>query len=309
MHGLIAAMRGRAARGIGFIASVTALAFFLRMFFQTVSLAELQDLLVDHSYILSATLGLYCLTYVLMAQAWAILAKACGARSSSGDLKRIFLTSQIAKYLPGNVAQFIGRAWAGQALGIPLKSLGMAMALEIAGVLAACSILALLTFTSGLIETAGQGHQRFIIPIAVGLAAIGALIGATLALYRSERQTHLVAPLLLAIACYLFVLSLLAIGNILLIGALTGDMSWALAGRIAGAFIVSWLVGFVTPGSPAGLGLREVTFFSLLAGSYSSETLILSATAFRLATISGDLLAWIAGMLMKPSRVPQRTTA
>lgn len=302
MPPLVAAMRGRAARWIGFITSMLALAFFVRIFTEATSLTEIQALLTNHGYALLAALSLYCLAYVPMTQAWIILAKACGVQSPARDLGRILLTSQIGKYLPGNVAQFIGRAWAGQALGIPLRILGTAMALEIAGVLAACSILAILSLASGLIETMERGYQLFAVPIAIGTAAVGALLGAAIALHRSERQALLVTPLLAATTCYLCLLSLLAIANILLIGALTDNMNWVLAGQIAGAFIVSWLVGFVTPGSPAGLGLREITFFSLLAGSYSSEPLLLSATAFRLATIIGDLLAWIVGTLMKSQR-------
>jgi glycosyltransferase 2 family protein len=294
--------RSPAARWAGLIASGAALAAFLFVLVKTVSAEDARRLLLHHWGALLGALFLYCLAYVPMTKAWIVLARACGARIPNVELARIFLTSQIAKYLPGNVAQFVGRAWAGQARGIPLKVLGTAMALEVAGVLAACAVLAGAALGSGLVAPESSEYGRPALSVGIGLAAAGALLGSMLAFRGREGRESVLGPFVAATVCYLVLLGLLAGANILLVAEISGDLTWVMTGQVAAAFAVSWLVGFVTPGSPAGLGLRELTFFSILAGSYPNETLVLAAAAFRLTTVTGDLMAWMSGILLSRSR-------
>jgi hypothetical protein len=51
---------------------------------------------------------------------------------------------------------------------------------------------------------------------------------------------------------------------------------------------VSWLAGFVTPGAPAGIGIRESVLILALAPYIDAKSATLVAMAFRLVTISGD---------------------
>jgi uncharacterized membrane protein YbhN (UPF0104 family) len=296
---LITAGRCPAVRYIGHVASGLALMAFVLVLVKTVSADDVRHLLLTQWPGLLGAHILYCVAYLPMTYAWIILAKACGARARSTDLAYVFLISQIAKYLPGNVAQFVGRAWAGQARGISIKIAGTAMMLEVAGVLAACAIVAGTALVSGLVTPSGWEYNQLALPLAVGIAAVGALVGSVAAFHKRDGEGPLLKPFLMATACYLVLLCLLAGANILLMSEISGRWSWALAGEVAGAFAVSWLVGFVTPGSPAGLGLREITFFSILAATHLDESLVLSAVAFRLATVTGDLLAWVAGMVLK----------
>lgn len=297
---LTAFARGRVASWIGFAMSGLALAAFLVMLAKSLPTHDGIYVLLSHWQAILGALILYCLTYVGMTRAWTILARACGAQVSDMNLTRIFLISQIAKYLPGNVGQFIGRAWAGQRQGIPLTVLGKAMALEVAGVLAACSVLAGLALSTGLLHPDRMGSNGLVLPAAIGAAAVTSLVGSVLVIGRRKDTTVILRPLTIAILCYLLVFALMSAANVMLLGAVTGRFNVTLAGRVAGAFTVSWLVGFITPGAPAGLGLRELSFFSILAGTYSNETLLLTAAAFRLVTITGDLLAWMIGLSLSP---------
>lgn len=306
---LIAAARSRTVRWIGFAASAAALLFFLVAIARTLSSYDGQRLLLDHWSAALTALVLYCFGYVAMTAAWTILARACGARASGACLARVFLVSQIGKYLPGNVAQFIGRAWAGQSRGIPLKVSAAAMALEVSGVLAAGAALAATALGSGLIAPSASRYQELAVPLAVAISSIGAMAGSIIAFHGRDmqgRQQQIVIPFVRATGCYLVVLGLMAGANIILVSAISSDWDWSLAGAVAGAFVVSWLVGYVTPGSPAGLGLRELTFFSILAGACPKEVVVLAAAAFRMATVTGDLLAWAVGMLLGPLSSPLR---
>ena len=58
---------------------------------------------------------------------------------------------------------------------------------------------------------------------------------------------------------------------------------------------LAWLVGFVVPGAPAGAGLRE-TVLALGGGSMPPPHGVLTAIVlFRLMTLGGDFLAFLAG--------------
>lgn len=290
--------RSPAIRIAGSLLSLLALAAFVWILIDAASAADIRSVVERHGWAVAAALLLYGLAYVPMVQAWLLLARTCGAEASAMQLTRVFLVAQIGKYLPGNVAQFLGRAFLASSHGVPVKASASAMALEVAGVMSACAILSLVAVGIGSVGSSEIAHR-----VLLGATTAGAVIAAIAAVLvvRSSVGTlkRLAGPFAAAVLLHSLVLALLAGANIILIGALDGAWSWGMAGAVSGALVVSWFVGFVTPGSPAGLGLRELTFLGLLSGSHANETLVLAAAAFRLATVVGDVLAWGTGMLLK----------
>jgi hypothetical protein len=41
--------------------------------------------------------------------------------------------------------------------------------------------------------------------------------------------------------------------------------NWATGFIVMGSYVIAWLAGFVTPGAPAGIGVREAVLVILLA--------------------------------------------
>jgi hypothetical protein len=58
---------------------------------------------------------------------------------------------------------------------------------------------------------------------------------------------------------------------------------------MTGAFAGSWILGFVAPGAPAGLGIREAILSAWLSGSLPPAQIVLLVIALRIATTLGDL--------------------
>src|SRR3546814_17740723 len=52
-----------------------------------------------------------------------------------------------------------------------------------------------------------------------------------------------------------------------------------------GVFTTSWIAGFVVPGAPAGLGVREVVLTAWLAGPLPPATAVLMGLACRIAIV------------------------
>jgi hypothetical protein len=68
-------------------------------------------------------------------------------------------------------------------------------------------------------------------------------------------------------------------------------------GLIVGAYALSWVVGFLTPGAAAGLGVRETLLVVLLSGVFPSGLVLLTALLFRVVTTVGDLVFYVIALL------------
>jgi hypothetical protein len=69
---------------------------------------------------------------------------------------------------------------------------------------------------------------------------------------------------------------------------------------LTSAFALSWVLGFLAPGTPAGLGVREGILVLLLAESGTPDEVLLFVIIARLATMLGDGLCFLAAWI--PSR-------
>jgi hypothetical protein len=99
---------------------------------------------------------------------------------------------------------------------------------------------------------------------------------------------------------------LLAGCSMMVVVTVVSDMpelqSWFL---ILLAFSVSWILGFVTPGAPSGIGVREAVLLYMLSPLIGASHAFIVSILFRVVTISGDLVFW----LILESRVRWAKTA
>jgi hypothetical protein len=220
----------------------------------------------------------YAVGNLSLALAWRHLLLHLGGDAEPRTTTRIYGLSQLARYLPGNIFHLAGR----QALGM---SAGMS-----AGILAK-SIL----WELGLIAFAGALFSALVLPAFWPAANAGiALIiwsasVATAALVLSKylgsqmRTAFLLQTLFLTLSAGIFVLLLASLDGV---GANPASL-WPLAG---GAYIVAWLIGLVTPGAPAGVGIREMVLLFLLGHAIPETVLLPAVVLSRLVTVAGDVL-------------------
>ena len=67
-----------------------------------------------------------------------------------------------------------------------------------------------------------------------------------------------------------------------------------------GAYVLAWVAGFLTPGVPAGLGVREVVLLFLFRGMVHEADLLLAVVMSRVVTIAGDVLFFGLASLIRP---------
>ena len=75
------------------------------------------------------------------------------------------------------------------------------------------------------------------------------------------------------------------------------NITLELVPQIIGLFVLSWVIGFVMPGAPGGLGIREVILIMFLGDALSQSILLSSTIIHRVVCISGDILAYVMSLI------------
>lgn len=260
----------------------------------------------------------------LLALAWNELLTGLGVRKPRRELFGIIGITQFAKYVPGNVAQYIGRVGMSLARGIPARPLAITLILETLLVVAAAVVVGVgagALSEAGLRSVRGHAGQLALISAVVVLAGIGLLAFRHLAPALLRRFAPRYAPALdgtllppharlahaFVLYCGMYVV--MGIGLILLTQLLLPEAPhehWLLVA----VFALAWVVGFVTPGAPGGLGVREGLMLLMLAPVFTAASTGVLVIALRIATTLGDVLILAAGFLVLPKRTapPPATT-
>lgn len=62
---------------------------------------------------------------------------------------------------------------------------------------------------------------------------------------------------------------------------------------VVAAFIIAWAVGYIVPGAPGGIGIREVILQMILTGVCNKDITLVAILLHRLASIIGDTAAFL----------------
>ena len=223
----------------------------------------------------------YAAADVLLALAWRALLQVQGTPAGLAWSVRTYGVSQLARYLPGNVAHFASRQLLGASAGVPHTVLARSSLYEIAGLASAGLLLGLPALP--LIDAGRFGWITPAAGAAIVLLALAAVRSAAGGLFARALAAHL----LFLLAASLTFTTLL----VLLAPATGGALPWPAA---CGAYAAAWLAGFVTPGAPAGLGVREAAILLLLGGHAAEPDLLAAVALNRVVSVSGDTIFFAA---------------
>lgn len=230
----------------------------------------------------------------------------------------VYAVSSVAKYLPGNVFHFAGRQILGARLGWSHSAIARATLLEVAATLSGVVIIILVVGLSSHGDALARGifgdgsllvrHWR---------SALGALLIGGMAVFvimwRTRISKHLFgvsAKTVLVVLCLVTAFfALYALLAVILSDALPVAVEpppWA---TVVIAYLLAWLAGFVVPGAPGGLGVRESVLVFLLSGSaHDADAIALTlGLGMRLVNTLGDALS--AGLAYVLGRAPHASLA
>jgi len=258
---------------------------------------------------------IYAACSFLFSLAWYRALCLCGRERP--DRRRIFViygTTQISKYLPGNIFHFVGRHAQGRALGLSHFALACATTMEIFGLLAAAGVLGWIALLQ-LEPLASFGFA--LSPLQ---ATIAALVLAAVVIYLSPKIIHRFEPgvserrdaagirqgivqIILAYSVFFLVCAVLIAGlAYLVLDRPDGRVLWL----AFTTYPLAWLLGYAMPGASAGIGVRESVIAVMLATSTSMPEGMLVALVFRAITVLGDVLFMVMTRYLKSRHEEQR---
>jgi len=215
----------------------------------------------------------------------------------------IYAVSQFAKYLPGNIGQYVGRHVLLRRYGIGHAALLMGTITE-AGFL----VLAALVWASNNLSVLWP-HLMFQVSAWQVLATECVVVTAAVFAFQHWRQRSSRLSTLVPLQAPGRLLGVLPL-QLLLFAAMAGALmlpAQALSASsvmplLPGVAATSWIAGFLVIGAPAGIGVREAVFIALLHGKMAESDILLLAAAFRIATFVGDALFFLFGFLLGGGR-------
>lgn len=217
---------------------------------------------------------------------------------------KVYLITNIAKYLPGNVWHFYGRINAVTQEGDNISIATLSVLLEPLLMAAAALLVTLISGSFGLIKTSPSLGILALQIIGLSFVLIGIhprIINPVLQkLSKSKGQTksailqeYPLVPLLGELGFLL----LRGTGFLLVCLALI-TVDFKTIPLLLSVFSFAWLLGLIVPGAPGGIGIFEATAIASLDHNQFPPAMVLSIVAlFRIISILAELItafiAWL----------------
>lgn len=266
--------------------------------------------------ILAIATGVTLFAHTWAGWIWTWILRDLNQRIPASEFIQVYLKTNIAKYLPGNVWHHYRRivalknakvATGAATLSVLLEALLMAAAALIIVVIFGRRFavntnsvtVRILQLLSLVIILAGV-HPRFLNPVISFLHKLKANKSDTQATAAFNVERYPLRPLLGELGF----LVIRGIGFILTLFALM-PLNMSQVPILLGAFSFAWLLGFVVPGAPGGLGVFEATAIALLQNRFPAAAVISAIALYRLISIiaetAGAVLAALDERLAKSS--------
>ena len=265
----------------------------------------------------------YLLSFALFAGGWSLLLTGLGLRPSLTSSTGIYMTAQFAKYLPGNVGHLAGRVVLASRLGYSATLVAASMVVETAVNVAVAVLLGLPLAQFALQTLRSHGHApalRWELPVAAALVVVLALVLASRPRWLEPLRARFVEPIrrvwtrrmarwTAAYALLSVVGFVLSSAPLLMLAQVPLASVAAKLPAVVGLFAVAWVAGSLTPGAPAGLGVREAILVAGLTPMVGAGQAVGAALMFRLLTTLSDAIAFVAGGWLLKRAADARTVA
>ncbi len=213
----------------------------------------------------------------------------------------VYLKTVIFKYAPGNVFHFLGRHSLVKTHGLSNRVIAFANATEIILQLISVGIIIFIGLLFFRVEIDfgyyfGLSFNKIMMAFALFVILLFVVVSQKkyrnyLFNYKILSIIYLQMLFLVGSSCILFLIYMIFF-NI--------NISFELFGSIVLISSIAWLLGFIVPGAPGGIGIRESILLLLLPSVLflSKEELLAGAIIFRLVTILGEVFTFFLAKLV-----------
>jgi hypothetical protein len=219
----------------------------------------------------------------------------------------VYARTQIAKYIPGNVFQYVGRQVLGKQGGILNASLALATTYEIISLLFASSAVAVVSVVFFTVRHDGDLTWK-IAGVLLAAFSLQLTIGKVLPFFskscKLDAQAKIIdvirglGPINLLHTAFFLALGCVFLGITLAFSDIEDIRTSA---AVVTTLAVSWIAGYIVPGAPAGLGIREAVIVASLSKFIGEPNSLSVALIYRVITLLGDLLFFLSSFVKSAS--------
>lgn len=277
---------------IFFVLAIFYIAATIRNNWSAIAAHDWRD--VNYSWLALGAVTYGC-SLITTAMVWPSVIAKWGHRITLRTALGIGLVAQIGKYLPGNVAHYFGRAALAKQHKVSFTQSGLSTIVEFGAALLAA---ALVVFGATLMDSSIWANAPIVSILPEGLfwplaiLALIFLVGiAAFAFRRLPEIRGLLSIDFWMAPIFWLTVSFLMAGFSFYALALAVSGVWSLSVvPVIAIYAIAWAVGFLIPGAPAGLGVREVILLSLLTPIIGAPGAVLLSLAHRLLSAAVDLM-------------------
>ncbi len=256
--------------------------------------------------ILAIALGVTMLAHTWAGWVWTWILQELNQPVTRSQFVQIYLQTNIAKYLPGNVWHYYGRISAAKNAGVSTSAATLSVLLEPLLMVAAALVIAMLATQTvkansllqtlpmlGLATVLIAVHPRF---LNLAIRFLGRMKAKATRTAVESSAFELVRYPFRPLLGELGFLGLRGTGFLLTL-LILNPLELRQIPLVFRAFSLAWLLGTIVPGAPAGLGVFDATVLALLAQRFSPGLVISAIALYRLVSIlaeaAGAGLAWL----------------
>lgn len=246
-----------------------------------------------------------------------------GGATDTREAVSVYAKANIGKYMPGNVMHYVERNLFAVNTGASQLKVALSSVFEIATQVLVAMLAAFITSGEhvflALDNMLSFDYRKvFVILITAAIICLIVLIvfvavmlpkvkdgdkGIKGIIYKGSivaKEYKISRFILTLVKAMLLYVSVMIIGGIVMVqlyGFMGGNPDFGQSQLIVSGYIVAWVLGFVVPGAPGGIGVREFVLTLVLGSVVGREMILTLMVVHRLITIVGDFIAYIfAGM-------------
>ncbi len=308
-------MKKKIVKIIGIIIVLLSFAFLIHTFMKMDIGKAFSVLRLYHIPIIIGLSLFYSLANGILAFNWAkVLEIIAGHKIIKLKFIKAYLKTSIAKYLPSNLMHFATRHAAGYEQGFTHKKMLLSNMMEIAYLILTSGIIISLSLALRVIKIPEtllslMTPLRLAISIIVLLSALAALViflkpSKIIGYIKELISLNKIPGYIFVGISYIFYFAITSIVLIFIFGIiLKVDINAVNIMYIYGGFTLAWLSGYLIPGAPGGLGVRELMLLVIFTPLSGESGALIASIILRLITISGDIFTFLTGLLIKDTSV------
>lgn len=223
----------------------------------------------------------------------------------------IWSLSNVAKYLPGNVFHYVSRFNYCQRLGVDNVKTSLGLFAEVFTVSLSALVLCIPSLVTGTFSDSYPNNIKSFInwnnSLIVWYIGTLSLVAATLLFYFGSKShkankhiqdvfqhiCELSSKWLEAFLCCLLSFTLVGLAAYVTLDFNKIEISGLTIATLTAAYSLAFILGYVIPGAPGGLGIREAILIALLTPYIGAPAAISLAATLRLASIVADIFGAI----------------